>query len=141
MGILLEQSGSANCNFQQSDEPVIDYQQLMKQMDNNQMLLTRISEIFVKRSDEHLLQLQNAILANNLQEVASLAHKLKGSVGQFTKNSPYQAVLQLETMAKNANGKGMQTVFDTLVNEITKLKLSFFWLDEHPVKSPLIQNA
>ena len=94
------------------------------------MTYGRISEIFVEKSNDQILELEEAIAKNNLLEVASLSHKLKGSVGQFTMSTPYLVIRNLEEAAKANNTMTVQSHFEELKIQLRELKASFFWLSQ-----------
>ena len=84
-----------------TDRSVIDYQELQEVFSNDKTLLTEIIDHFLHECPENMASIIHAFEHNNLQELASVAHLLKGSLANLYATSAYAAVSQLEAAARN----------------------------------------
>jgi CheY-like chemotaxis protein len=84
-------------------------------------LLADISRLFVTHSPEMVQALQNAAASDNGPAMASAAHALKGSIGNFTQGRPFEVARALEKTAEAGNVSAAKAAIPELEREVAKL--------------------
>ena len=84
-------------------------------------LLADISRLFVTHSPEMLQALHAAAAAGNGAGMASAAHALKGSIGNFTQGRPFEVARSLEKTAEAGDVAAARAAIPELEREVGKL--------------------
>jgi PAS domain S-box-containing protein len=84
-------------------------------------LLADISRLFVTHSPEMLQALHVAAAAGNGAGIASAAHALKGSIGNFTQGRPFEVARALEKIAEAGDVAAARAAIPDLEREVGKL--------------------
>ena len=84
-------------------------------------LLADISRLFVTHSPEMLQALNAAAAAGDGAAMASAAHALKGSIGNFTQGRPFEVARALEKAAEAGDLQSARAGIGDLEREVAKL--------------------
>lgn len=81
----------------------IDVAAIMERLDDDGELLRHIIRMFIDDLPSQLSRIRSAVAEGNCGELEKAAHSLKGSVGNFHAKSVSDALLRLETFARERN--------------------------------------
>jgi PAS domain S-box-containing protein len=84
-------------------------------------LLADISRLFVTHSPEMMQALKTAAAADNGAAMASAAHAIKGSIGNFTQGRPFEVARALEKTAEAGDLVDARASIPELEREVAKL--------------------
>ena len=118
---LMDCSAGVECEPPLEATAMIDMSALMKRVDGDTDLLAELVELFIEDYPKLLSQIEEAMADGNAEELASRAHALKGSVGNFAAKSAFDAALRLEKLAREGNLEKAQEAYDKLMQEIHRL--------------------
>jgi len=99
----------------------VDADEITARIGGDAELLADISRLFVTHSPEMLQALQAAAAAGNGAAMASAAHALKGSIGNFTQGRPFQVARALEKTAEAGEVPAARAGIPELEREVGKL--------------------
>lgn len=99
-------------------DKIIDRVNAFARVGNNWESLQEIVEIYLKYSEEQLLQLKNAIQAGNIEKIKNLAHTIKGSVGTLGSVNAFESAYNIEKAGKDEDFSNMDKLYDKLNKEI-----------------------
>jgi CheY-like chemotaxis protein/HPt (histidine-containing phosphotransfer) domain-containing protein len=77
----------------------------------------QVMQMFIAQADEQLELMTKAASANNLSELGSLAHKLKGSALNIGADTMAETCRELELKARELNSTGLNELTARLVSE------------------------
>ena len=100
----------------------IDMDAAISRVDGDVTLLRDIAQIFLCDCDDLLSKMRDAIASNDCEELARMAHTMKGSVGNFAAKSALDAALELENAARGGNLARVGQAYDALDEQIQRLK-------------------
>jgi len=110
-----------------TDEPVMDEKVMKLSFGNNQILLEKSMEIFLRDAPNLMSGLQAAIKADDFKQTAALAHALKGISSYFTRGGPFELARLLDLEAQKdpspemkAELNGLSTALDRAVATLTE---------------------
>ena len=90
-----------------------------------------IINVFINSTKESFILLSDYLSAKNFEEVALLAHKIKGAASMISANEIYQLTINLEQCAKAADIikvydciEQLSKAFDTFITFTTEAKYS-----------------
>jgi histidine phosphotransfer protein HptB len=105
--------------------PVLDLAAALDRFDGDRELFLTLAGMFVERADRSLTILHVALALQDLPQVVSEAHKLKGSALEFCAYAVVDAATQLEASARRAAaddiaalGERVQAATQRLVAEL-----------------------
>ena len=101
-------------------EPVMDEKVMKLSFGNNQSLLKKSIEIFLKDAPNLMSGLNEAILAGDFKQTASLAHALKGISSYYTKGVPFELARLMDLAAKKEPGPEMMAELNDLSAALNK---------------------
>lgn len=87
-------------------DDVLDLPEFLERVQDDKELLLELLDIFVADYQEKRKNLEEAIKANNAEEVTSIAHSLKGASGNISAKSLRESFMSLEEMGKNNDLSG-----------------------------------
>jgi signal transduction histidine kinase/CheY-like chemotaxis protein len=99
----------------------VDEAEITARIGGDPELLADISRLFVTHSPEMLDALRTAAAAGNGPAMASAAHALKGSIGNFTQGRPFEFARALEKTAEAGNVAAAHAAIPALEREVAKL--------------------
>ncbi len=103
-------------------EPVINKEAIMERLNGDESLLAEISGLFIDHSPEMLDNIREAIEQRDRSALESAAHAFKGSVSNFFATAAVELALKLETMGRNNDMAGAREIFETLEEQVERLK-------------------
>jgi HPt (histidine-containing phosphotransfer) domain-containing protein len=89
--------------------------QIMGESDST--FFNQVLQMFITQADEQVTAIARAVAANNIQEVGSLAHKLKGSALNIGADTMAETCRMLELQARGLDGNDMKALSDRLERE------------------------
>jgi HPt (histidine-containing phosphotransfer) domain-containing protein len=104
-------------------EKAFDKTALLARFDGDVKLLQQLIMLFLADCPKTLLKIEKSIAKQDAIALASAAHALKGSAGNFTSGTTYDAALTLELMGRRGDLAAAGDVFLTLKAELARLKL------------------
>jgi PAS domain S-box-containing protein len=99
----------------------VDEAEITARIGGDPELLADISRLFVTHSPEMLDALRTAAAAGNGPGMASAAHALKGSIGNFTQGRPFELARALEKTAEAGELAAARAGIPELEREVAKL--------------------
>lgn len=104
------------------DKNIIDWSELEIRIGSDSLIREIISSFFVDNT-ARLEMLKEAVKKNNLKEIETLSHALKGSAGTVAAKSLTKAAFQLNLAAKTNDMSQFETLFDGVQAEFDRLKI------------------
>ncbi|MFZ0964868.1 MAG: response regulator [Terriglobia bacterium] len=104
------------------EKELIDTALALARAGGNVELLKEMVALFLKELPELLTNLRQAITAGNAHAIERAAHKLKGSVGNFSPHPAYEAARKLEVLGRDGSLSEAAPVYAELEKEIERLK-------------------
>ncbi|MBL7197385.1 MAG: Hpt domain-containing protein [Candidatus Omnitrophica bacterium] len=101
---------------------VFDLQKALEQVGGDREMLKEIINIYREEYPKQLQEIQEAIKKNNAATVDSVAHTIKGAVGNFGAKPAFEAALNLEKIGKSGNLSEALDAFNTLKAELELLE-------------------
>ena len=99
----------------------VDPEEITARIGGDPELLADISRLFVTHSPEMVQALRTAAAAGNGPAMASAAHALKGSIGNFTQGRPFEVARTLEKTAEAGDVAAARAAIPELEREVGKL--------------------
>ena len=75
----------------------------LERVGGDEDLLREIAGLFLEDYPSLMTKIQQAVAANDAQNLERAAHSLKGSIANFGSDAAYQAALDLEQMGRSKN--------------------------------------
>ncbi len=101
---------------------VFDECVLLDRVCGDAQLLKELIDLFLQDYPRLMEEIAKAIEAQKAPALERAAHALKGAVGNFAAKGAYEAALHLERIGRAEQLISAQAAFDTLENEIARLK-------------------
>ena len=112
------------CNQTQGKIKGLDEEFLYKELALNEEELIMLLELFLKKRDDLLEKLEDAISIRSYEEIARLAHNIKGSSGNFRLEEVQNLAALIEDKAKEQNELfDYQKSFDSLVKKLMAIEI------------------
>ena len=102
--------------------PLVDVDTLMGRVQGDRALLTRMVSLLLSDTPPRLEQMRAALECRNTQNLAKLAHKIKGAISNFSAESTTSIAQRLETAAQEGNLEIAREVFLDLEKAIERLR-------------------
>jgi PAS domain S-box-containing protein len=99
----------------------VDAAEITARIGGDPELLADISRLFVTHSPEMMQALKSAAAADNGAAIASAAHAIKGSIGNFTQGRPFEVARMLEKTAEAGDLAAARSAIPDLEREVGKL--------------------
>jgi HPt (histidine-containing phosphotransfer) domain-containing protein len=99
----------------------VDEVEITARIGGDSELLADISRLFVTHSPEMMQALHTATASGNGPAMASAAHALKGSIGNFTQGRPFEVARALEKTAEAGDVAAARRTLPELEREVSKL--------------------
>ncbi len=113
-------------------EEVLDLREVMDRVQDDKELLLELFDIFVADYAEKRKLLEKAINGNDIEQVVSISHSLKGATGNISAKAMRGTFLKLETVGKSGNLTGakeslgiLDQQFGDLQNRINQVRIEF----------------
>jgi two-component system, sensor histidine kinase and response regulator len=102
----------------------IDGAALLQSVDGNPKLLCELIDIFAAELPKMMSRIQRAIRKQDASALRDAAHALKGAVGNFDHDAPFEAVRKLEEIARENQLSDVDAMFQKVKNEMAHLTRS-----------------
>jgi len=99
----------------------VDAAEITARIGGDSVLLADISRLFITHSPDMLQTLRTAAAADDGPAMASAAHALKGSIGNFTQGRPFDVARALEKAAEAGDMSAARIAIADLEREVGKL--------------------
>ncbi len=103
-------------------QDVLDVASSLARVDGDSDLLREIAQLFLETSTASLDQLRVAARAGDLVTLAQLAHKLKGSVSNFSARETFEATTALEAAASQGSAATSEAALAHLEERLGRLQ-------------------
>ncbi len=103
------------------DKIVFDKSDALKMIEDDEEFLKELAEIFINDAPEQMSAIKEAVISRNNETLEKAAHKLKGAVANFGRNTTTDTASKLEKMAKENKLDGVEEVYSYLVKDIENL--------------------
>lgn len=97
----VQRLSTQSLSTQSSSVQGVDFAKLQKELMLNSEELMMLLRLFIKKMDSTIPKLQDAIFCKDYQNIALIAHSIKGSSGNFRIESLQNDAGEMESMAKN----------------------------------------
>jgi two-component system, sensor histidine kinase and response regulator len=102
----------------------IDGAVLLQGIDGDSKLLCKLIDIFVAELPKLMSRIRRAIAKQDARGLRDAAHALKGAVGNFDHDAPFEAVRKLEEMGRENQLSDAHPMFQRVKNEMANLTRS-----------------
>ena len=102
-------------------ELIVNKETLLEGLDNDPQLLKDVIGIFLADCPNKLAELRTAVMARNVNQIASGAHSLRGSVSIFGATTAVEAARTLESMGGKGDAEDLDEAFSVLERETALL--------------------
>jgi CheY-like chemotaxis protein len=103
-------------------EPPIDIDRALEQLGGDMSLLEELAGLFADEFTELHSRLAAAVASGNFKETATVAHRIKGSLGSLSALPAMNAATALEMAGKAANADEVTASWEALVEQFTQLE-------------------
>jgi CheY-like chemotaxis protein/HPt (histidine-containing phosphotransfer) domain-containing protein len=111
---------------------VIDEHALLERLNGDRSLLGELIAVFQGDCPRMLNELRSAVETRDPAALQVAAHRLKGSVANFSSKSVFEAALRLENMGRQNDLDGAPAAYAVLDKEITRLRRALKELERKP---------
>ena len=112
----------------------VDRCALLDRLGGNSQLLSELIEIYLRESPSLLAAAQRALQEKNGQNLARVAHTIKGSAGNFMARAALETAERLEVFAEQGDFSHAQEAMSALEREMERLGRALFALRGVPVQ-------
>ena len=103
------------------DTDTWQYNQLLVRMRNNQAMIKKLIEMFIEDNGQVKAQLKHAIEQNNLPELKSISHKMKGSARNLSFINLGNTLNAIELSAKEQKVDNLSELYRQFIREYDNL--------------------
>lgn len=100
---------------------MLDQPALLERVDGDAELLQEIVDLFLTDYPEHLRALHVALAQHDCPQLAQLAHRLKGSIGNLSLLKAHEIARQVETLALHGDVAGVTSTLASLEVELARV--------------------
>jgi two-component system sensor histidine kinase/response regulator len=100
---------------------ILDRAELLHRMGNDRELLRTLVSLFQESCDQQLRELREAIARGDREQIASLGHAIKGSVGNFSARAAFRAALRVEEAGRAGDLSDVESRMAHLEAELARL--------------------
>ena len=93
----------------------------LKNLDNDQELLADMIDLFLTETPARILDLEDALMRNDLAALADAAHAIKGMAGHFCADQLKTSAATLEDSARHNNVTGLEVMTKTVTDAVVSL--------------------
>jgi CheY-like chemotaxis protein/HPt (histidine-containing phosphotransfer) domain-containing protein len=113
-------------------DDVIDERGLLTGLNGDRRLLAELIGLFQSDAPRMLEAVNAAVKAGDPAALQVAAHKLKGSVANFSSHGAFQAALRMENLARSHDMAAAPAAYAALENEVGRLRRALNNLEEKP---------
>lgn len=103
-------------------QDIWDTEQTLARLDGDQDLLRQLADLFVTQGPKEMREVQEALLQGDASRLVQAAHKLKGSVIQFSAPSVIAIVKELDQLSRSGDLQAAASCFAKLQPELDQLR-------------------
>jgi two-component system sensor histidine kinase/response regulator len=103
-------------------DDIIDKDEVMERVGGDTELLAELIDLFSSDCPKMMSEMYEAIERNDRKALERIAHALKGSIGNFSANSAFEAALRLEKMGSQGDITLARDAYAVLKREIKRLE-------------------
>jgi len=100
----------------------IDLQKIADELDFDLEDVEMLLEVFLEGAEESLVELKNGVQTNNLENIFTSAHSIKGSASNLLLNDISDIAKEMENAARDNNDINYQEKYDELNLLIQEIK-------------------
>ena len=130
---IISEKGDFNKISDHIDQEIID--ELKKLLDNEQ--LQDVTKLFVEHVEQRLEQLHKAVKENDMDEIESISHSMKGSSANM--GATLMSQMCNEVMESTKTGNLPESINETLVRLEKEYEIVKHYLQDHLIFSFLVQ--
>ncbi len=104
-----------------NDETVFDKDDALKINGDEEEFLKELAEMFIDDFPEQISLVEKAVNIRDSNALEKSAHKLKGAVANFGKNTVFKAALSLEMMGRENRWDDVEETYGALTREAERL--------------------
>jgi HPt (histidine-containing phosphotransfer) domain-containing protein len=116
------------CRHVSDEGEQVDRCALLDRLGGNSQLLSELIEIYLSESPSLLAAAQRALGEKNGQDLARMAHTIKGSAGNFMARATLEAAERLEALAEQGDFSRAQEAMSALERQMERLGLALIAL-------------
>ncbi len=105
-----------------SGNDCIDWQAAWANLEGDRNLLSELALLFLDNLPQQMEAIHRAVDKAQNHDLERLAHRLKGSVGNFAAKPAFEAAFRLEKIARQGDSKQVPQAMDALEYEIRRLQ-------------------
>jgi DNA-binding response OmpR family regulator len=109
---------------------LLNVEMTLTRLAGDETLLAEVAQIFLRTVPQILASLNAALASSDLEHAYAQAHSLKGAVAPFEAPEVFNAVVSVETQARNKNTAGLATAFamaerlvEALLDELSQMPM------------------
>lgn len=102
-------------------ETVFDKNEALEINANEEEFLKELAEMFLDDFPEQISKIKEAINSHDSKALEKSAHKLKGAVANFGKNTVFKAALSLEMIGRENRWDDVEETYGALTREAERL--------------------
>jgi signal transduction histidine kinase/CheY-like chemotaxis protein len=124
MGSIVSGEGVSKVTASQSrqDENVIDWLGALAHLEGDVELLKEIAAMFLEQCPSLVTRVREAVAMNDSVQIERAAHKIKGSVGNFSAKAAFEAAQRLEKVGRDGALDQAEAARAMLEDELERLK-------------------
>jgi CheY-like chemotaxis protein len=123
----------ASAPEEQPAEEILDRDAALARVDGDEELLKDLVVLFLDDCPKLLSEIRVALARCDSTALTRAAHRLKGTVGNFTASAAFEAARRLEMIGRQGDLTGAEKAFAALEEEIERLKLALAALAKEDV--------
>ncbi|MFZ0960875.1 MAG: response regulator [Terriglobia bacterium] len=104
------------------EDDCIDWQAAWANLEGDRNLLSELASLFLDDLPQQMQDIHRAVDNKQNHDLERLAHRLKGSVGNFAAKPAFEAAFQLEKIGRQGNLKQAPEALGALDHEIERLR-------------------
>lgn len=105
----------------QNNEIVFDKDEALGIIGDEEEFLKELAEMFLDDFPEQISKIKEAINSHDSKALEKSAHKLKGAVANFGKNTVFKAALSLEMIGRENRWDDVEETYGALTREAERL--------------------
>jgi CheY-like chemotaxis protein len=115
-----------------TEDKCIDWQEAWANLEGDRGLMSQLAHLFLNDLPSQMEQIHHAAEKKLGHDLESLAHRLRGSLGNFAAKPALRAALQLEGIARRGDREHIQPAMEALDHEIERLQSALkVWTKKH----------
>ena len=93
----------------------------MDEFKGDEDILDKMITIYLQKSEHYFTDLADLIKEQKLEDIKHLSHQFKGAISNFTIDSPFKTLREIESLAKAGQLEAMTPLMDSLKSQLVTL--------------------